>query len=408
MPGEQCPRCSERRIGAFRFCLHCGFDYDAAPVGAQPAAVPATPDVVASETEPPSSNVGETVLASTASESVASSSGSPVSTITAEARRAWIRARLKQAEEPEGRVEAVTQEHIRPIGEPARQQPEQVVSLPAPAAPIVDRPAASASPESAVAPIAEPALLVVSERPRPDALPAIPSLAPVRDDRYLAAGVAVILGLAALVGLLRGPMPQLDSSKGLIASDAVAAASPIAPASALASAPAIAQSSAGLTLPPTGSGAAGPNAPGTGPTGPTDRGLVVRIVDGDTVEVMIDRKVAVVRYLSIQVQGSEPNALTTAAMDTNRALVDRQMVILEHDVSDTDADGRLLRHVWWQDPNGRYVLISAQLVREGLALVTTSLPDVKYEDELDAAQRAAKADRIGLWAAPDQPISPSP
>ena len=147
---------------------------------------------------------------------------------------------------------------------------------------------------------------------------------------------------------------------------------------------------------------------GTGPTGPTDRGLVVRIVDGDTVEVMIDRKVAVVRYLSIQVPGSEPNALTTAAMDTNRALVDRQTVILEHDVSDTDTDGRLLRHVWWQDPNGRYVLISEQLVREGLALVTTSLPDVKYADELDAALRAAKADRIGLWAAPDQGASPSP
>jgi len=381
VPGEQCPQCSERRIGAFRFCLHCGFDYDAAPVAAQPAAVPVTPDVARSETEPPSAT---------------------------EERRAWIRARLKQAEEPEGRVEAVTQEHIRPIGEPQGQQPEPAGSLPAPAAPIVDRPAVSPSPESAVAPIAEPALLVVSERPRPDTVPAIPPLAPDRDDRYLAAGVAVILGLAAIVGLLRGPMPQLDSSKGLIASDAVAAASPIAPASALASAPTIAQSSAGLTLPPTGSGAAGSAAPGTGPTGTTDRGLVVRIVDGDTVEVMIDRKVAVVRYLSIQVPGSEPNALTTAAMDTNRALVDRQMVVLEHDVSDTDADGRLLRHVWWQDPNGRYVLISAQLVREGLALVTTSLPDVKYADELDAAQRAAKADRIGLWAAPDQPVSPSP
>jgi micrococcal nuclease len=381
VPGEQCPRCSERRIGAFRFCLHCGFDYDAAPVAAQAAAVPVISHVAQSESESPS---------------------------TTEARRAWIRARLKQAEEPEGRVEAVTQEHIGPIGEPERQQPELVGSLREPAAPIVDRAAASPSPESAVAPIAEPALLVVSERPRPDILPAIPSLAPVRDDRYLAAGVAVILELAAIVGLLRGPMPQLDSSKGLIASDAVAAASPIGPASTLASAPAIAQSSTGVTLPPTGSGAAGSPAPGTGPTGPTDHGLVVRIVDGDTIEVMIDRKVAVVRYLSIQVPGSDPNALTTAAMDTNRALVDRQMVILEHDVSDTDADGRLLRHVWWQDPNGRYVLISEQLVREGLALVTTSLPDVKYADELDAAQRAAKADRIGLWAAPEQRVSPSP
>ena len=74
------------------------------------------------------------------------------------------------------------------------------------------------------------------------------------------------------------------------------------------------------------------------------------------------------------------------------------MVILERDVSDTDEEGRLLRHVWRQDGSGRYTLISAELVREGLALDVTSLPDVKYADELKAAQDAAKLDHIGLWA----------
>ena len=33
-----CPECSARRVGAFRFCRSCGYDFDAAP--AVPASVP--------------------------------------------------------------------------------------------------------------------------------------------------------------------------------------------------------------------------------------------------------------------------------------------------------------------------------------------------------------------------------
>jgi endonuclease YncB( thermonuclease family) len=414
VPGENCSRCSARRIGAFRFCLRCGFDYDAAPI----AAAGKTQTVAASEFEPQPVGVREIAVAAMSAQPVASSTASQVTTIATAERRAHIRARLKQAEEPEGRVEAVTHEHIRPIEEPDQPHawhvgtpPEPAVpvaeSTPAPAALVVelppepatsdvDRPVQSTPSDPAAAPVVEPSLLVVSE-PRPVGLPAIPSLAD-RNDRFVAAGVAVILGLAAVVGLLRGPMPQIDSSKGLFASEAVAAATPIAPAGASGSAPAIAASSTGPTLPATGSGAAESAAPGDGPTGPTQRGVVARIIDGVTVEVMIDQKVAVVRYLSITVPGSEADALSAVAVDANRALVDRQMVILERDVSDTDAEGRLLRHVWRQDASGRYSLISIELVREGLALVETSLPDVKYAEELDAAQAAAKADRVGLWA----------
>lgn len=344
VPGEKCPQCSARRIGAFRFCLHCGFDYDMGSVAPRAAAGPAAR---------------------------ASGAAAPVA---------------RDAAEPEAPVPL-------PSGSLARS------TAPEPAAPVAVWPAPSAPQERAGAPTAEPELLVVSERPRPGGRPAIPSLVAGRNDRFLAGAVVVILGLAAVVGLLRGPMPQLNRSNGHIASGGIAAASAAAPAPAIGSPSAIAQASAGQTLPATGSGAANSEPPGlTGPSGPTEHGVVVRVIDGDTVEVMVDRSVSVVRYLSIDVPGSAPNTLTVVALDANRALVERQTVILERDVSNTDPDGRLLRHVWRQDTSGRYTLISAELVREGLALVATSLPDVKYADELGEAQAAAKADAIGLWA----------
>jgi micrococcal nuclease len=37
------------------------------------------------------------------------------------------------------------------------------------------------------------------------------------------------------------------------------------------------------------------------------------------------------------------------------------------------------------------------LVREGLAVLLTIPPDVKYADRLAAAQAAARSDEMGIW-----------
>ena len=59
--------------------------------------------------------------------------------------------------------------------------------------------------------------------------------------------------------------------------------------------------------------------------------------------------------------------------------------------------GRLLRDVWVQR-DGRLVLVGLELVRQGDALVTTFPQDVKYVDDLLAAQRQARDAGVGLWA----------
>ena len=80
--------------------------------------------------------------------------------------------------------------------------------------------------------------------------------------------------------------------------------------------------------------------------------------------------------------------------------------ILERDVSETDRYGRLLRYVWLDTDSG-WLLVNLELLRLGVAEVTTYPPDVKYVDALYLpAQREARESGIGLWGAP--PATPAP
>lgn len=145
--------------------------------------------------------------------------------------------------------------------------------------------------------------------------------------------------------------------------------------------------------------------PSFGPTGQTQLAVVSRIVDGDTIRVIIDGTEYPVRYIGID--APEPDAsdpavkrLADAATATNAALVEGQDIVLERDVSDTDRYDRLLRNVWLVDSGGSQVLVNLELVRLGFATVTTFPPDEKYEALLTSAQAAAQTEALGLWAAP--------
>jgi micrococcal nuclease len=131
---------------------------------------------------------------------------------------------------------------------------------------------------------------------------------------------------------------------------------------------------------------------------------VLRVIDGDTIEVGIDGVAHRVRYIGIDTPETvHPNRpvewLGPEASAANAALVGGRTVILEKDVSETDRYGRLLRYVWTYDA-GAWTLVNLELLRRGLATVTTYPPDVKYADALYLpAQRAAQAAGVGLWAA---------
>jgi hypothetical protein len=70
---------------------------------------------------------------------------------------------------------------------------------------------------------------------------------------------------------------------------------------------------------------------------------------------------------------------------------------LKFDEDRVDPYDRALAYVWVPDLDGE--LFNETLVRRGLARVLTVEANVKYEDRFRAAERRAKAEGIGVWAA---------
>ena len=131
-------------------------------------------------------------------------------------------------------------------------------------------------------------------------------------------------------------------------------------------------------------------------TPPLD-GVVVRIVDGDTVEVRIGGRIETVRYIGVNTpevhhprKGEEPGGREAARLNT--ALVAHRRVWLELDAQSRDRYGRLLAYVWVGD-----VMVNAELVRRGYAQVMTVPPNVRYVDLFVKLQRDARESGRGLW-----------
>jgi len=126
---------------------------------------------------------------------------------------------------------------------------------------------------------------------------------------------------------------------------------------------------------------------------------VVRVIDGDTIVVLINGLEYRVRYIGINtpetVDPRKPvECFGREASQRNRELVEEKTVELEKDVSETDQYGRLLRYVWVDGE-----MVNAVLVSEGYAMVVTYPPDVKYQELFLELQRQALAEGQGLWSA---------
>ncbi len=126
-------------------------------------------------------------------------------------------------------------------------------------------------------------------------------------------------------------------------------------------------------------------------------GLVVKIVDGDTIHVRVDERVEKVRYIGVNApevhhptRGEEPGG--REASDANRRLVAGRHVRLELDLQSRDRYGRLLAYVWVAD-----TMVNAELVRQGYAQVMTVPPNVRYQRLFLELQRDARQAGRGLW-----------
>lgn len=138
--------------------------------------------------------------------------------------------------------------------------------------------------------------------------------------------------------------------------------------------------------------------PDPSPTPERTAAQVVKVVDGDTIDVEIDGEVHRLRYIGIDTPETvHPNKpvewMGPEATQANRDLVEGKTVYLEKDVSETDRYDRLLRYVYLEDGT----LVNAELVRLGYAHASSYPPDVKYQDRLREAQEKARETERGLW-----------
>ncbi len=120
---------------------------------------------------------------------------------------------------------------------------------------------------------------------------------------------------------------------------------------------------------------------------------MVKVYDGDTVTVKLGRKRERVRLIGIDCPELKQAPWGRRARDFLRSRVLGRTVRLELDVDPRDRYGRLLAYLWL---NGE--LLNETLVREGLCLIYTVPPNVKYVERLRAAQRWAREHKKGFWA----------
>ena len=145
-----------------------------------------------------------------------------------------------------------------------------------------------------------------------------------------------------------------------------------------------------------------PQDEGSGDTSPglrSARGEVVRVVDGDTIEVSLDGETEDVRYIGVDTPESvtpgEPvECFGREASELNERLVSGREVRLRFDRERRDRYGRLLAYVY---AGSR--LVNAELVRRGHARTLTIPPNDSRAGHLERLERRAGRAGRGVWSA---------
>ena len=124
-----------------------------------------------------------------------------------------------------------------------------------------------------------------------------------------------------------------------------------------------------------------------------DLALVVDVIDGDTIDVVINGEEYRVRYVGVDTPEREEPFYKEAAT-ANRDLVGGKEVVLVKDISDTDQYGRLLRYIYLPDST----FVNAELIANGFARTITFPPNVANADYFAELQSEAREAQRGFWA----------
>jgi micrococcal nuclease len=125
----------------------------------------------------------------------------------------------------------------------------------------------------------------------------------------------------------------------------------------------------------------------------------VKVVDGDTIHVLVGGRREKVRYIGVDTpethHPTKPvQCFGRAASAFNARLVGGQRVRLVRDVEERDRFGRLLAYVYRA---GDSLFVNERLVRDGYARTLTIRPNTHFASRFSVLQNVAKSARRGLW-----------
>jgi micrococcal nuclease len=132
---------------------------------------------------------------------------------------------------------------------------------------------------------------------------------------------------------------------------------------------------------------------------------VLRVVDGDTIDVGVNGKTERLRLIGINtpetVDPKKPvECFGPQASANAHKFLDGTEVKIAADPSQGDKDiyGRLLRYVWLRDG----LFYNLEAIKDGFAFEYTFKTAYQYQKEFQAAQKSAQENKLGLWSACDE------
>lgn len=148
---------------------------------------------------------------------------------------------------------------------------------------------------------------------------------------------------------------------------------------------------------------------------------VVKVIDGDTVHVIIDGEKHRLRFVLLDapeinhpVHGVEFYGIE--ATEYTREQLLGKTVYLEQDVSKTDKHGRLLAYVWLERPKtnepteeelAKYCFNSL-LIENGYAELKEYPPDLKYLEFFKTRDKNARENKLGIYSDDQEMITEKP
>ncbi len=138
---------------------------------------------------------------------------------------------------------------------------------------------------------------------------------------------------------------------------------------------------------------------------------VVKVIDGDTIDVDIGGQTKRIRLIGINTPETvDPRKLVECfgreASEKAKSILSGKRVVLESDPSQDERDkyGRLLRYVFLEDGTNFNFL----MIRYGYAYEYTYDLPYRYQAEFKQAQKEAEENKAGLWASCQGQINVAP